>query len=172
MFFTLKILLTHFLVPMPIILLTATVGLVFLWFTSRRKTGLVLVSSAVLVLGLLSYWPLSEAMLESLENRYSSLYADGKVPSDDKTASDVKWVVVLGSGHVADARYPMTGQLSSSALYRLVEGIRLHRLFPRTKLLLSGGFGAPGLRHAEVAARAAEILGVPRQEIVTEPRPL
>lgn len=41
--------------------------------------------------------------------------------------------MVLGAGHVIDNAFPITSQLSRAALMRLVEGIRIYRMYPGSK---------------------------------------
>jgi uncharacterized SAM-binding protein YcdF (DUF218 family) len=55
---------------------------------------------------------------------------------------------------------PATGQLSVSALGRIVEAVRLLRLLPGARLIVSGPAEPGRPSHAAVLARAAESLGV------------
>jgi uncharacterized SAM-binding protein YcdF (DUF218 family) len=80
----------------------------------------------------------------------------------------IRWIVVLGGGHTADSRLPATGQLSTSSLARLVEGIRLYRQLPHTKLVVSGGPGFTNTSDGKIMAQAAQSLGVPVEAIVAE----
>ena len=54
-------------------------------------------------------------------------------------AGRVRWVVVLGGGSSSDTALPAGTRLSEGSLARLVEGIRLQRQLPESRLLLSGG---------------------------------
>jgi uncharacterized SAM-binding protein YcdF (DUF218 family) len=80
----------------------------------------------------------------------------------------VRWIVVLGGGHVADSQLPATGQLSTPSLARLIEGIRIYRRLPQTKLILSGGPGFTNTSDGAIMAQAAQALGVPAAAIVAE----
>jgi len=77
----------------------------------------------------------------------------------------------LGSGHVSDARLPVTSQIGCSSLYRLVEGIRLSSNLPDTKLIISGGLGYDPVPNAEVVAGVAYILGRKPESLLIESRP-
>ena len=83
-----------------------------------------------------------------------------------------RFVVVLGSGHVSDARLPATGQIGGSSLARLAEGIRLQRQLPEAKLVVSGGAVNDPVANARVVAAVAESLGVAKEQMIIEDRPL
>ncbi len=78
------------------------------------------------------------------------------------------YVTVLGGGFTRDERFPVTSQISDESLKRLVEGIRIHRKLPDSKLLLSGGstFGTNSV--ADVMAETALAIGVDDADIITE----
>ena len=46
-------------------------------------------------------------------------------------------VVVLGTGFNSDPELPFTSQVSGTFLARLLEGVRVHRLYPDSKLVVS-----------------------------------
>ncbi len=83
-----------------------------------------------------------------------------------------RFVVALGSGHVSDARLPATGQIGGPSLARLAEGIRLQRLLRGAKLVVTGGAVGDPVANARVVAAVAESLGVAREQLVVEDRPL
>lgn len=144
-------------------------GLLFLWLTKRQRTGKALVTAGTLTFALFGYDCSTDRMLGGLERRHPAVM---QLPADATAGEDpVRWVVVLGSGQGNDPNMPATSDLNPSALGRLIEGIRLHRLLPSTKLLLSGGPGFGPVPHAHVLVKAAESLGVARDQIVVEPRP-
>jgi len=149
--------------PVSICLVLLVLGLIFLWFTRRQKTGKVLVTIGVVLLALFSYSAFSDHLLGPLEYRYPPVL-------NPAGFSDVKWVVVLGSGHISDPRLPVTGQIDESAAVRLVEGIRLHRMLPDSKLVLSGGRVFDPVPHARVMADVAAVVGVDKHHIVLQAR--
>ena len=75
---------------------------------------------------------------------------------------------MLGGGHVSDPRLPANSQISAAALGRVVEGVRLHKAVPGSKLLLSGGAVFDPVPEAEVMAQIAVLLGVKPQDIRLE----
>jgi uncharacterized SAM-binding protein YcdF (DUF218 family) len=149
--------------PLSICLILLVLGLIFLWFSRRERTGKVLVTIGVVLLALLSYSAFSDKLLGPLEYKYPPvLNAAG--------FNDVKWVVVMGSGHNSDPRLPVTSQIVESAAVRLLEGVRLHRMLPESKLVLSGGPVFDPVPHAQVLADVAAAIGVDSQHIVLETR--
>ncbi len=159
--FILKKLLTPFTSPFFVSYLLLFVGLAILWLSQRQRLGKTFATTGALLLLFFSYEPVANLFLSPLETRYAPL-------ATPPTGRGVKWVVVLGAGHSSDPRQPPNNQLNDAALGRLVEGIRLQRALPGAKLLLSGGRIFDPTSHAEILARAAEALGVPRSDIVLE----
>jgi uncharacterized SAM-binding protein YcdF (DUF218 family) len=159
--FLFKKIASTFLFPVPLCLEIMLVGLLFLWFTRKQKLGKVLVTLGVALLAVLSYESFSAMLLKPLEYSYPPK------PGIEEIRR-AKWVVVLGGGHVSDPRVPITSQLSDESMTRLVEGIRLQRMIPGAKLLLSGGRIFDPVAEAEVMARVALSIGVDRQSMVLE----
>jgi uncharacterized SAM-binding protein YcdF (DUF218 family) len=81
----------------------------------------------------LGYGFVSNRVLISLERQYQPV-ADARA-----AAGRVRWVVVLGGGSYSDHSLPEGARLTEASLARLVEGVRLQRQLPESRLLLSGG---------------------------------
>jgi uncharacterized SAM-binding protein YcdF (DUF218 family) len=158
--FLLKKIIAPFLFPVPLVLAFVGFGLLFLWFTRRQKFGKVLVTFGFLLLIILSLNPVSTALVRPLE--------EGIRPILTKPEPNVRWIVVLDSGHVTDRRFPVTTQLWGSTLARLVEGIRLHKERPSSKLIVSGGKLFDPVSGAEAMAKVALILGVDPKNMILE----
>lgn len=150
--------------PLPLSVSLMVAGLLLLWFSRKQKLARMVVSTGVLFLAVVTCLPLSDVFLSELEQRYKPL------TTSQLTDPDVspKLVVVLGGGYTADPNLPALSQLSSSSLTRLVEGIRLHRQLPGSKLILSGGATSQTVSVAEVMSNAAQSLGVNPQEVLLE----
>lgn len=162
--FLLKKIVAPFLFPVPLSLLFSLAGLFFLFFTGRRKTGKILVAVGILIFALLSFDQISSKIISPLEQRYGS-YA----PSMPVNLSDpVKYIVVLGGGHVSDPSLPVTSQLSIASLLRLVEGIRVYRKNPGSKMIVSGGKVFDPVPEAQTLADAAQVLGMKSNDIIME----
>jgi len=159
--FLLKKLVTPFFLPLSVSLELLLIGVVLLWAGKKPKAGKVLLSLGLLLLGLISYDFFPDRLLLPLEGRYSPL-------TDTRALSGIKWIVVFGGGVTDDLRLPASEKLSSHSLARMIEGIRLHRELPQTKLLLSGGAVFGGQSSARVMAEAAVALGVNSKVLVLE----
>jgi uncharacterized SAM-binding protein YcdF (DUF218 family) len=164
--FTIKKIISSFIMPFPLcsILILAAVLLYFRF--NRRKAGLILGFSALALLVLLSLSPVSNALIRPLEGRFAAMT---EVPD---SLNDVQWIVVLGGGHTSDESVSITGQISSPALKRLMEGIRLHKELENSKLILSGSGVYDPVSNAEMMKRIAIFSAVSAERIVLSEGPL
>ena len=83
-------------------------------------------------------------------------------------AGRVRWVVVLGGGSSSDRTLPEATRLSEASLARLVEGVRLQRQLPGSRLLLSGGSVFGSDPDAETMRALAVGLGVDPASLVLD----
>ncbi|MCD6570392.1 MAG: envelope biogenesis factor ElyC [Deltaproteobacteria bacterium] len=168
MFFFKKIIAPLF-SPLPLCLGILILGLSLMWFSRLRRVGKCIILAGVVLLALLSYDTATDVFLRPLEYRYPCQASDTitKLLASDVKAS-LRWVVVLGRGHMSDPQIPITAQISDESLVRLIEAIRLYRQVPGGKLVLSGGKGFDPASDAEVMARVASMLGVNKQDIILE----
>jgi uncharacterized SAM-binding protein YcdF (DUF218 family) len=157
-----------FLYPVGLCLGILILGLFCLWATRRQRLGKMLVTLGTVLLLLCSTSLLSSWLLVPLEQRYPALLHPETVSWGSKDSISPKWIVVLGGGHQSDPRLPANSQISSPALERVVEGVRLHKAVPGSKLLLSGGAVFDPVPEAEVMGQVAALLGVKPQDIVLE----
>jgi uncharacterized SAM-binding protein YcdF (DUF218 family) len=167
MFFVKK-LISQFLLPTTASLALLIAGVVLLWLGRRLRLARVLITIGTGLFLLCSYLPVADTFLGSLEYRYPPLYPRAALEQAIKQAGATpKWIVVLGGGHALDQRFPANDQIGESALYRLVEAIRLQRELPGTRILLSGGVGGR-IKHADILAQVARSLGVPQEDFVLD----
>ena len=168
--FFLKKFISGFLVPSTVCMLLMVAGLLLLWFTRRDRLGKILTTVGVGLLLLFSNPVLSELLLAPLESRNPPLYPDQRLQAAaPPTGATPTWIVVLSAGHIADPRVPPTGQLGSAAVGRVLEGIRLHRRLPGSKLLLSGGIGGgtpEDPKHADLLGAVTDLCAVDRPSVV------
>ncbi|PSW21154.1 envelope biogenesis factor ElyC [Photobacterium sanctipauli] len=155
--FELKKIVSTFLMPLPALLLLGLFGLLLLWFTRRKGLASFFIGFAFLGIFLVSFQPVATSLLRPLEKAYPPY-----VPSD----RTVEFVMVLGSGHVIDNKMPITSQLSRTSLMRLSEGIRIHRMFPGSKMILSGYGAGTEISQARMMAKVALALGVNKNDIL------
>ncbi|MEI2265131.1 envelope biogenesis factor ElyC [Erwinia sp. CGal63] len=162
MLFTLKKAIGGLLLPLPLLLLIMASGLFLLWFSRWQKTGKIILSSGWLILFLISLQPVADALLAPVENHYATWRGSTKVD----------YVVVLGGGYTWNPQWAPGSNMIGNSLPRLVEGIRLWRENPGSKMIFTGAAAQNNpVSSAEVTARVAQTLGVPRSEIVTLDKP-
>jgi uncharacterized SAM-binding protein YcdF (DUF218 family) len=157
--FWLKKVVSFWLMPVPLCAVLLAAGLALVWPARRpRAARLVFVIAGCLFL-LFSDRAVSVLLLRPLEQRFPAVPEafPGRPPA---AVAGCRFIVVLGGGHSDTDTLPAIGQLSTSALARVTEGVRLLRLLPGARLLVSGP-GTPGRpTHASILARAAQSLGV------------
>jgi uncharacterized SAM-binding protein YcdF (DUF218 family) len=160
--FLIKKIVSRFLFPLPLSLEFLVVGLFLLWFTRRQRTGKWLVTCGTLVLLVFSSRVTSNALLHPLEHQYPAI-AVGQIQA---SGPPVGFIAVLGGWADLDPGVPVSSHVSSGQMVRLVEGVRLHRVFSGSKLILSGDADS-----AEGMAQIAEALGVSSGDILPVPQP-
>lgn len=159
--FLFKKIVAPLLLPVSLSLEILTIGLVLLWFTRNQRTGKVFVSIGTFLFATLSFGAVSDLVLMPLEYKFPPLV---KI----ENFHDVKWVVVLGGGHVSDHKIPITSQLTEASLVRLVEGIRIQKILPGSRLILSGGGAFDPVPTANGLANVANAIGMEKNDVVLE----
>jgi uncharacterized SAM-binding protein YcdF (DUF218 family) len=157
--FFLKKAIAPLLYPVPLTIELLLLGIFLLWFTSRQKLGKVLLTLGTVLLLIFSNTFITDWLSISLEHRFMPLLQQPPA---------VRWVVVLGGGNSGNDRFPANAKLSTGSMMRLIEGIRLYRKIPGSKLLLSGGSVFGSLPDGQVMGQVAEAIGVPSKDIVLE----
>jgi uncharacterized SAM-binding protein YcdF (DUF218 family) len=160
---------TPFLAPLPLGLFFLLAALTALLLRLRQAAIL----SLLLSLGIFlfsGYGLVARSQLYELERRYPP-FDTAKLSADER--QQIQFVVVLGNNsHVSDPGLPQIGQLGTPSLYRLTEGIRIHRELPGSRLVVGGGTSQDDPRsNAAVAGQAARLLGVDSNRLVLEDRP-
>jgi len=153
--FFLKKLAGHFLMPLPLLLAVAGLGLLTGWRALRCFSRLCL-ATGLIGLCALSLEPVSNALIRPLEMQYPSLTG---VRLEALAAHPPKWIVVLGNGHSKRFGVPALQLLNGTSITRLTEGLRLQHALPGCHLLLSGGSPLSGEAEAPILAKAAIELG-------------
>jgi len=155
--FELKKVISSLAMPLPALLIIGFIGLLFIMFTQRHKFGVLFVFLSLTGIFLVSFQPISTRLLMPMEREYTAF-----LPIDET----IDYVMVLGSGHVVDDQIPPTSELSRTALMRLTEGIRIIRMYPGAKLILSGYAAGAEFSHAKMLAKVALALGVAKPDII------
>ncbi len=161
--FMLKKFISALLLPLPICILLAIIGLLIWWLTRCHKLAGSMIVISIILLALFSTSFLPNILLSNLEYRYKPLHT---VPEHVST------IVVLGGGVGGQVGFPANTRLNSASLSRLVEGIRLYRQLSHKgitpKLILSGGRVFRSPTEAGRMRNTAVILGVDRSNISLE----
>lgn len=147
-----------------LILCTGTFFLVL----NKRKMALVCNTVGLAIILIFGYGLWSTTVMQERESAYPPFALNGKLPT---VAEDVDYIAILGSGHVSDPRLPVTAQIGSSSLYRLVEGVRLSELLPEARIVITGGIGYDPIPNAEIVAKTANILGLDKSRLIVDDWP-
>jgi uncharacterized SAM-binding protein YcdF (DUF218 family) len=167
--FLLKKMVAQFFYPLSLSLELLVLGLFFLWATRRVRWGKILVSLGTVLLLLWSSPLISPRLLTPLERHYPALlHPEALSQRGENPGAAPLWIVVLGGGHSSDPQLPVNSQISQAALGRVVEGVRLYRAIPGSKLLMSGGGAFDPVPEARVMAEIALSLGVKSQDLKME----
>ncbi|MDR8390268.1 YdcF family protein [Aliifodinibius sp. S!AR15-10] len=136
------------------------------WFLKRKHiTQWLVISSGVWFL-MVSTPLIPTQVINSLEDRYEPIEI---AEIADRTRAF--HILVLGGGHGFDDRLPANSLLSLNALGRLNEGVRLHRMLPNSKLVLSGFSGSGRTTQAEMLQQTAILLGVDEEATIVQKEP-
>jgi len=165
MLFWLKKALTMPFLPLYFALFAGLTGSALLW-TKRQKTGRGLTTAAVLCLAIFANKGVALLLLAPLETRYTAIPEAHAVADLPFYVATCRNIVVLGGGHSDATGLSRVNQLSGSALSRLTEAVRLARLLPDAKLIVSGYNGPGHPSHAYILAEAAISLGVAPERIL------
>lgn len=168
MFFWLKKLIAYWIMPVPVlvVLLVAGVLLMFAGGTAasggagnrRTRTGRMLVTIATVALVLLSNKFVSTGLMRPLEATYPPIPdISGRVPP---ALAQCQYVAVLGAGNADTPGESALDLLSTSARARITEAVRILRLLPNARLLVSGPAEYHHVTHATILERAAISLGI------------
>ena len=169
--FIVKKMMLQLMSPVSLSLFISLIGLLLLLFTKRQRAGKVFVSIGLFLIVLFSYSVIPDYLLRSLEGKYSPYYIQHSNKSSVlEGRHPVKFVVVLGGGHISDPKLPITSQIGEESLVRLIEGIRIYKKYSYAKLIVSGGRGFDPIPNAEVMAHVAKELGVDENDIILESR--
>jgi uncharacterized SAM-binding protein YcdF (DUF218 family) len=161
--FLFKKLIAPCLIAVPFCLALVLLGLLLRWITRRQRAGKCLTTVGAVALLLFGYGAVSGRLLATLELQHAP------VTDVSAAAGRVHWVVVLGGGSSGDEGLPAVMRLSEGSLARLVEGVRLQRQLPGSRLLLSGGSVFGSDPDSETMRALAVELGVDPASLELDP---
>jgi uncharacterized SAM-binding protein YcdF (DUF218 family) len=158
--FVLKKLLGYFIQPLPFALALLAAGCLLVLVRRAPRLRRWLIGAGFLWLLLLGNSWIGARLVRPLESQFPpipELPADTPVPA---ALAACRFVAVLGSGHADAPGFSANNELSPPALARIVEAVRLLRVLPEARLIVSGP-GAPGhATHAAVLSQTAIAFGV------------
>ena len=157
MTFIIKKIIGSLLMPFTLLFLLLFTGIALTWFSKKWNTaGKIITTSSLCILFLVCFSPLSSSLMGSLEKTYPFIGQEN-IPVD--------YIWVLGSGSAYDTTIPLHSRLNHEGVYKVLEGIRLHQMMPKTHMVFSG-YGAGDIKSvAEVGADVAISLGVSKEYI-------
>jgi len=139
--------------PLPILYFLLT-GAFIAFILKCVKTGKILFVISGFWFLIISTPLVPKNLVKILEDQYPQLTEE-----IIKSLPDSGDIIVLGGGHSDDMDLSPNNQLSTTALGRVIEGIRIHRMIPGSRLVLSGYSGGSKLSQALILYRTALILG-------------
>ncbi|WP_022943099.1 ElyC/SanA/YdcF family protein [Psychromonas hadalis] len=159
MSFLLKKWIGGLLMPLPLFLSLFLIALILLFFTRKQKIAKLLLVCSFTFIFVLSLMPVAEKMTHALERKHLPI-----LQLDSNQAFD--YILLLGSGGIADPSLPVNSQLSTVANNRFMEALRLYQSNPNATLVVSGsGFG--DLKsHAQMLQELAVIMGIAVENII------
>jgi uncharacterized SAM-binding protein YcdF (DUF218 family) len=155
MMFILKKLVSRFFFPLALVIELLLLGV----FLKKRRRSVIVAGVAILYL--FSFSPFGYLMLRPLESQYVPI-------SSLNLNKEVRWIVVLGGGSRSDKALTPEDRLRDASLKRLLEGVRLSRLLPQSRLMFSGGDYQGVSPDALVMQQVALDMGVVRERIILE----
>jgi len=166
--FVLKKLIGNLFMPLSLISLFLIGGCIILTCSRKQKTGKLIIILCTLLIITISYGIVPNMLLYKLEN-FSQPFVVATFQSEHgEILRNIKRIVVLGGGHSTDERFPCSSQMTQATLIRLIEGVRIYRQLPGTKLILSGGKIFDSKSDAELMENLALDFGVIPEDIILE----
>lgn len=147
-----------FLMPLPLGVAFMVLGLILLYKNKLPKAKFVFFFALVWFF-LFSYTPFVDLLLKPIESKYPTLH---------QAPQEIKYIYILGNGHITDENQPITSQVNETAVVRLNEGIRLYmQLQGKAKIIVSGYHGLyDTTEHAVMQQRLAISLGINKEDII------
>lgn len=128
-----------------------------LWFRKNTHLSNLFLIFAVIWIFIIYISPIPIILTEKWERKYPAFrLEEHKNHLSDSTI----YILVLGAGYENDPDLSSTAKLGNTVAVRLLEGIRIYRLFPNAKIVSSGAEINQNISQADAVAQAAVELGV------------
>ncbi len=146
-------------------LMLLLMGTLALFAFGKRRWGLYALGVWTFLLLLYANPFLAGALVDRLQNQYEAISQE-RIMELQRLAGDKSiHVIVLGAGHTPDPRLHPSQMLTPNVSMRLVEGIRVHRQIPGSRLVTSASAVHGTYSQAEALRDAAIALGVEPEAI-------
>jgi uncharacterized SAM-binding protein YcdF (DUF218 family) len=155
--YTLKRFIAQFLMPVPLVIEVFVLGWVLGRFTRFKRTGTVCKVLAGCLFLAFSYG-LGSSYIWRIERQYPP-FDPTPVQCEQLRGSEV---LVLGQGMVAESDLPLRYRVNATFYQRLLEGVRISRLIPESRIIVSMPGDASSLDKAQFVEDYAQTVGVPR----------
>lgn len=155
--FLLKKVITVLIMPINLVLISLIISALYL--NKRPKRSFKFLISAILLLIVSSIPVVSDKFMVNLEEHYEAFARSSK---------PVDYIIVLGGWHSPNDALPVTSQLNSDSLHRLVEVIRVYNLHPEAKIITSGHHSIDDVSNAQKMKQSLMLLGIPEHKVITE----
>jgi len=155
--FFLKKVISVFIMPINLVLILLILSAFY--FRGHPKRSFKFLISAILLLIASSMPVISNNFMVNIEDNYEAF---------SRSSKPVDYIIVLGGWHANNDALPVTSQLNSDSLQRLVEVIRVYNLHPEAKIITSGHHNVDTVSNAQKMKQSLVLLGVPEQKIITE----
>jgi len=167
--FAFKKFVSRFLFPAPLIFYPLVAGLLLIWLGKtprKQKAGKICLLVSGVLFWMFTAGPVPEILLHSLEDDFPPFDSATALPAGQSP----KFIVVLAGDFSFDPKVPITTGVGPRTAARMAEGVRIHRLYPGSKLVFTGGrlSGNEPRSMAEMMAELAALWGIPKDDIVLE----
>ncbi|WP_284204159.1 ElyC/SanA/YdcF family protein [Psychromonas marina] len=147
------------LMPLPLFLSVFLIALILLFFTQKQKTAKLLLLFSFAFIFLLSLMPVSERLAHHVERKHLPIL-------QHNAAQNFDYILLLGSGGIADPSLPVNSQLSAVANSRFLEALRLFQANRNATLVVSGANFGDIKSHAQMMQEMAIVMGIPARQIM------
>ncbi len=148
--------------PLGIMAFLTILGIVLGALKRSSRAGCKILVLAGLLFLIFLFSPLSHYLIWNLERQFPPMIAPPESPKIDR-------IVVLSGYAEENPALPITSKVGGTTICSIAEGLRLYRLMPGAKVLMSGGRIGPGDK--SLAAMMADFIrqmGVPAGHILVE----
>ena len=151
--------------PLTVGLLLAVVGLVGVWSRRYLKLGRWLIAAGLALLVVLSYWPAPALLLCRVGRASAPFDLTDAVLSTIGPNESVSIGVLCAGRLSADESLSANSRANSTFMYRFMEGVRIYRLLPNSRLLVSVGRPRNPASATAAVAELADLVGIPPEHV-------